>query len=136
MITNFALTSLSELSVLLGAVFGAFGAILVGFYKYAQAREKDFAESRRIEAEAFRETIKTLSIAVDKQTKSIEKQTKSSEKVAKATTKSAKEAETRNGHLAEISVENKNQIIKAINNIKKSDHIATQIVDEQVINKE
>lgn len=58
--------------------------------------------------------------------------------VAKSNKRIATESEKRNGHLAEISVENKDQILKAINGLtidKQTVH--HQVVEhEQVISKE
>jgi hypothetical protein len=63
------------------------------------------------------------------------------EKVAKAVEKQALEAEKRNGHLAEIAVENKDSnfkqnqdILNAISNLPIQ-HIGKQIVDKQTIKK-
>lgn len=65
--------------------------------------------------------------------------TVSNKAIATATQKQAKEAEDRNGHLADIAMENKKsnyeqsrEILKAINTLP-TQHIAVQTVDNQVI---
>jgi hypothetical protein len=74
--------------------------------------------------------------------KALDKNTDAMKAVAKSNDKQAKEAEKRNGHLAEIAVENKNSnftqnqaILTAITNLK-SQHIGTQVVDKQTVKKE
>lgn len=93
----FALTSLIELGGLLVAVFGAFGTILLGFYKYANSREKEFEKSRQLQSQAFDKSIDKLSVSLDKLTE--------------AHIQGNEEAKERNGHLGEQSVE----IIKLVN---------------------
>lgn len=124
MITGFALSSLVEFSGLLVAVFGAFGTILVGFYKYAQAREKDFELSRKNQSEAFDKSIEKLTVAL---TQNVE----AHKEVAAAMNKSAEEAETRNGHLAEISQQNADRIVREIKKIKVNQNIKDQNVEHQ-----
>jgi hypothetical protein len=71
---------------------------ITGFY----ALLKFVLENASKATENDREERKELSIAVNR--------------MATATEKSAKEAEQRNGHLAEISIQNKVAILEAINN--------------------
>lgn len=61
---------------------------------------------------------------------SIDKMAASSDKVAKATTKGNREAEKRNGHLAEISVQQGDRIANLLTNIKE------QRVEHQHVEKE
>ena len=67
-------------------------------------------------------------------TKALGKLVDSSEKVAKATTTSAKEAKQRNGHLAELVVDSKKQVIHAVSEVKQQNigeqHIGTQVIDK------
>lgn len=72
--------------------------------------------------------------------KSLDKNSASMTLVAKATTKSAKEAAQRNGHLAELAIENKKAnaeqnkaILQAIGNLP-TQHVGKQIVDKQTVN--
>lgn len=76
---------------------------------------------------------------VSKLTDSFDKNTEAMNNVAKATTKSAKEAATRNGHLAELSMENKKSnaeqneaILKAISDLP-TQHVTAQLVDKQIV---
>ena len=61
---------------------------------------------------------------------SIDKMARSSDRVAKATEKGNKEAKERNGHLAEITVQQGDRIANLVTNIK------TQRVEHQHIEKE
>lgn len=45
--------------------------------------------------------------------------TRSNERVAKATEQSAQEAKERNGHLAELAIENKKEMLEAFNKVLK-----------------
>ena len=69
--------------------------------------------------------------------KSLEKNTQAMAEVAVATKKSAKEAEQRNGHLAELALENQRENQKhqtaVLDAIK---HITNQHVDNQVVNNQ
>lgn len=56
----FAQATISELSTVLGVVFAGFGAMLVGFYKYANSREKEFEKSRTAQTVAFDKSIEKL----------------------------------------------------------------------------
>lgn len=55
--------------------------------------------------------------------------TAANERVANATEKSAKEAAERNGHLAELSIDNQKATLEALDSIKKSIPPHTQIVE-------
>lgn len=120
-----AQTDLTELSVLLGAVFGAFGAILIGFYKYANAREKDFYKSRENQVAAFDKTIEKLS-------KSLDANVSAHKDVARETKKAANEAAERNGHLAELIVESKEYTTKVLKDLKIQ-NVTEQTVEHQHI---
>jgi Flp pilus assembly protein TadB len=113
----FASTSLPELGVVLGTVFTGFGAMLVGFYKYASAREKDFEQSRQIAAKAYEKSNDKLGVALDR--------------VADATENSAKEAAERNGHLAELQIEARQHIMDSLDRIHVS--IGKQSVNSQTV---
>jgi hypothetical protein len=100
-----------------------FAGMLVGFYSIARVmlnaankeREADRAERLRL-ADAI-----TLMAS-------------NSSKVARATERSANEAKERNGHLAELVVQNTDSIVKAVTD-HYDQHIRTQKVDKQVIKK-
>lgn len=112
---------MGELGVLLGTVFGAFGTILYGFYKYAEAREKDFSKQRQISENKARRDSMTIAKSLDR--------------VAKATENAAREASERNGHLGELILESNKQTEliagRAIKEITKN--ISKQTVKEQKI---
>lgn len=116
----FASTTLPELATVLGTVFGGFGVMLVGFYKYAQAREKDFAKSREMTAEAYSKSNEKLGHALDR--------------VATASERAAVEAEKRNGHLAELTIEARKDVLAAINYIIKQE-VKEQVVKHQTVNE-
>lgn len=114
----FASTTLPELATVLTAVFGGFGVMLVGFYKYASAREKDFEKSRTIAAEAYEKSNDKLGRALTR--------------VAEATESAAREAAERNGHLAELQIEARKDVLDAIGHIKKQE-VKEQVVKHQTV---
>ena len=59
--------------------------------------------------------------------------TKAFNRVAEATERSAKEAEQRNGHLAEISITNKDAIIEAVKAVSLTQKVKEQTVEHQHI---
>lgn len=132
-----AMTSLVEFGGLLVAVFGAFGTILVGFYKYAQARERDFEESRKAQTNAFTDALQKLG---DK----IEADSKVTAELVVETRKGNIEAKQRNGHLGDqnvkiielIAAHSKDvsrmteRVLNAVQNVKEQ-HVDTQIVEHQ-----
>jgi len=61
--------------------------------------------------------------------------TKASERGAKATERAAREAAERNGHLAEISVQQGDRIIQHMKEVQEQ-HVKLQAVDEQVVEHE
>ena len=107
--------------VAITAILAGLGTIIGIFLKYISGRDK----SQQITDDVFATALLANTNAM--------------KSVAAATTKQAKEAEKRNGHLAEIATSNneinlKNQeaILNAITNISKQ-HISKQSVKEQVI---
>ena len=57
--------------------------------------------------------------------------TKAFNRVAEATERSAREAEQRNGHLAEISIQNKDAIIEAVKAVTLTQKVREQTVEHQ-----
>lgn len=111
----------------LAPILGIFVGMLAGFYalvKYLLNAQEKINEQHLKTQELDREERKELA--------------KSFNRVAEATEKSAREAEKRNGHLADISVENKNQILTAISGLtidKQTVHHQT-VEHETILNKE
>lgn len=66
--------------------------------------------------------------------KSIDANTKSNKEIAEATKKTAKEAEKRNGHLAELAIENTEKLMQALTHITNQD-ITEQHVKHQTVDK-
>lgn len=95
-------------------------AIIVGFTGLVGVFLKFFSDMTK--AQARRD---------DLFAKSLNENTKAMKSVATATTKSAKEAADRNGHLAELAIENKEATLKAIGLIKENVH--DQHVDNQYV---
>ena len=108
---NFASLTLTELAPIIVILAG----MLTGFY----ALLKFVLENASKATEKDREERKELSVAVNR--------------MATATEKSAKEAEQRNGHLAEISIQNKGAILEAINNLSLNQKIIEQEVEHQTV---
>lgn len=88
-------------------VLGAFAGMLVGFYGIAKIMLKQASRDR----DADREERKQLS-------KAIQDMAGAMGRVADATTKSAMEAEQRNGHLAELSVQNNKVCTRILDKVK------------------
>lgn len=107
----FASISLTELAPIIVILAG----MLTGFY----ALLKFVLENASKATENDREERKELSVAVNR--------------MAAATEKSAKEAEQRNGHLAEISITNKDAILEAINNLNINQKVIEQEVQHQTV---
>jgi hypothetical protein len=59
----------------------------------------------------------------------------SNQAIANETKKAAQEAKKRNGHLADLVVESKKQLLLAINEVPEQ-HVTHQTVDHAIINKE
>lgn len=98
-------------------------AILVGFTGLVTVFLKFFSDMTK--AQARRD---------DLFAKSLNENTKAMRSVAAATTRSAKEAADRNGHLAELAIENKEATLKALSIIKgnvSDQHVTNQYVDNQ-----
>lgn len=119
----FASLTLTELAPILTI----FAGMLIGFYalvRYMLTNQEKITEQHLKTQELDREERKELSRAFNR--------------VAEATEKGAREAEARNGHLAEISMTNKTQIIEAIHGLtidKQTVHHQT-VQHEKVIRKE
>jgi hypothetical protein len=98
-----------------GSIITVIGGMLVGFY----ALVKFILTSHEKTQEKDREERLALAIAV--------------ERMATATETTAREAEQRNGHLAELIIESKEGTIKAIHCIKVNQEVKEQHVAEQTI---
>lgn len=99
------------------ALIGLFGAITAGFFKLIKDQQKIHDR---------------LAKGVDKLAKSSEKNVKATEKVANATIRSANEAKERNGHLAELTIQQADKIIGNIKSVRKQ-HIDKLTVDNEVV---
>lgn len=98
----------------LAPILGIFAGMLVAFYalvKFLIGEASKTSDADRVER-------KELASAFNR--------------VAEATERSAREAETRNGHLAEISIQNKESIIEAVHRLT----IARQTVKQQTVQHE
>jgi hypothetical protein len=83
-------------------------------------------------AGGFFKLLGDTSKGLNKLAESGDKQAKQMGEVAKATIKAANEAEKRNGHLAEITVQQADRVLHRIDNVKEQ-HVDKQIVDEQQV---
>ena len=120
---NFAAITLPELAPILTIFVG----MLAGFY----ALVKFILKQSEKTAQADRNERQELSKAIASMAEGMKAVATSNERIAT-------ESEKRNGHLAEISVENKEQILRAIQGLTISKQtVRNQIVDhKQVLNKE
>lgn len=112
MLTQFASLTLVELS----GVLGIFAGMLAAFYALVKFLIKNASGTQEADRKERQDILKGLTNALTR--------------VAEASEKAAKEAEQRNGHLAEISNQNRDIIIQAVTNIKE------QHVDKQTVNRE
>jgi len=118
---HFADISLPELSSVLGIFIG----MLTGFYALVRFMLSQSATA----SDADRTERQELSKAIDGMADGMRK-------VAESNKRIADESEKRNGHLAEITVQSRDQVLSAIGNIKEQ-HVETQVVNnETVLNKE
>jgi membrane-bound ClpP family serine protease len=113
-IQTFAQISPTEL----GALIGILGSMLAGFYALLNKVLKQSAETQ----EKDRNERIALASAF--------------ERMAVATEASAREAEARNGHLAELTIESKKATLEAIHCIKVKQNVAEQHVDIQTVEHE
>lgn len=114
---NFAQISPPEFTAILALFIG----MLSGFYaivRYMISVGSKTTEADRAERIAFQDTLKSVAEA--------------SNRVADATEKSANEAKERNGHLAEITVQSRDQVIEQIKGLT----IEQQTVHNQTVEHE
>jgi hypothetical protein len=95
------------------------GAMVTGFLAISTLMLKQTAKEREADRSERKELVRA-----------IRDMAKSSEKVAKATERSANEAKQRNGHLAELMINNTSEIVGAVS----AHH--DQTVDVQNVNKQ
>lgn len=112
MFTTFAALTLVELS----GVLGIFAGMLVAFYALVKYLIKNATDTQKEDRKERQDILKDLTNAMSR--------------MAQASERAAQEAEQRNGHLAEISNQNRDIIIQAVTNIKE------QHVDKQTVNRE
>lgn len=101
-----------------GSIITVIGGMLVGFYalvKFMLTSHEKSQEKDRLERLALAKAV---------------------ERMASATEATAKEAEARNGHLAELIIESKEGTIRAIECIKVKQNVSEQHVDEQIVKHE
>lgn len=110
MITNFAALTLTELAPILTIYAG----MLIAFYALVKFLITKSAETQSADREERKEMTKAFN------------------RVAEATERAAREAEQRNGHLAEISNQNRDVLLQAVTNIKEQ-HVKHQTVEHETI---
>jgi len=117
----FASLTLPELTPFVGIL----ASMLIGFYgllKFVLGQAEKDRDAERKERINFASALTAL--------------TKSSERVAEATERAASEAKERNGHLAELAIENNKATLEAIGKIKLASHVKEQHVENQTVDKE
>lgn len=113
MVEYLASLTATELAPILTILAG----MLLGFYKLMQYILEQHAKTQ----ESDRNERIELSHAINR--------------MAKASEKAAEEAEKRNGHLAELTIEARADVLTAINHIRKQE-VKEQVVQHQTIEKE
>jgi len=123
----FADISSSDISIMIGAIVTIVGSFL--------AVAKIMINQSQKESNANREERFRFSQAVEKMANGMEKVAETNKAIALATKRGADEAKERNGHLADISNQNKNQIIETIHGLvinKQTVH--NQFVENEQVN--
>lgn len=118
-IQTFASLTYAELA----PIFVILAGMLVGFYKlleFVLNKAEKTANADREERKALAEAIGLMADGM--------------QAVAVSNTRIADESEKRNGHLAEISVENKDQILTAVTGLATI--IENQIVEKQTVKEQ
>lgn len=125
---------MSDIVPVMTAFFGGLAVLAGAFFKYMATREKAASEERKQQSDIFTDALNRLG-------KHIDSNTNAHKEVATATKKAASEAEKRNGHLAELAVENKKSnaeqytaILTAISDMREQ-HVGVQQVDKQTVVK-
>lgn len=109
----------TELAPILAILTG----MLTGFYallKFVLKQAEKTSDADRAERKEFTKTLKDL--------------TSSNERIAQSHEKAAREAEKRNGHLAELQIEARKDVLSAINHICKQE-VKEQVVKHQTVNE-
>lgn len=99
------------------AIVGAVAGVIAGFFKLIDNQNKLHEK---------------LSVSIDRMARSGDNQAERMGEVARATTKAANEAEQRNGHLAEITVQQGDRIEKLVMNVREQ-HVEHQHVEHETV---
>lgn len=102
------------------ALIGLVGAICTGFFKL-------FADQNKVHEKIVN--------GLGKLTESGDKQASAMREIATETKKGNREAKERNGHLAELQIQQADKVIEHIDNVKMQ-HVGKQVVDEQEVKVE
>lgn len=113
---NFASLTLVELAPILSIYAG----MLAGFYAIVKFIISNGQKNSDGDREERQNVLKDLTASMNR--------------MAEASERAAREAEQRNGHLAEISNQNRDIIIKAVANIKEQ-HVDRQTVDKSIVRR-
>lgn len=123
----FADITSSDITVMIGAIVTIVGSFL--------AVAKIMINQAQKEATANRDERARFAVAVEKMANGMDKVAETNKEIAQATKRGADEAKARNGHLAEISMQNKDQIIEAVHGLvidKQTVH--NQFVENEQVN--
>lgn len=101
----FAAVELPELSVLLAGVFAAFATLVGVLLKYMEKRETDSRAERKDDKATFTAALTLLGKQIQANTEQSEKQILAVVAQTNEIAKGNREAEKRNGHLAELALE-------------------------------
>lgn len=115
-LASISLTELAPMMTILASM-------LAGFYTLIKFLLREAAKDRgadRLERKDFSAAMRDVA--------------DSNREIAHETKQGNSEAKERNGHLAELTVQSNQQMLKAIKNIKEQ-HVDNQIVDNQTIKK-
>lgn len=124
----FAEVASSDIAVMVGAIVTIVGSFLAVAKLMINQTEK--------ESKANREERAHFAEAVEKMANGMNKVADTNKQIADATKRGADEAKARNGHLADISNQNRDVILQAVTNIKEQKVEHQTVEHEHVKDKE
>jgi len=113
----FASIDLVEFVPILSIIAG----MLVGFYGIAKLMLLQATKDREADRVERKEFVKAIKDMAD-----------SNREIAQETKKGNKEAKERNGHLAELTIQSKNETLEALKTIKNQ-HVENQVVHNETV---
>ena len=112
-------------------VIGAFVVVVGGFLTVAKIMLAGATKER----EADRNERLKLSDAIERMAQGSVKVADTNKEIAQAVTKQAQESAERNGHIIELIIESRDNIVDSVQHIKKQ-HVTKQEVDQSIVKEQ